>query len=238
MALLTDIKYKIDKLDGGTFQALCDAYLSKKGYKNIVTLGMKSGTHKTTRGTPDTYFSDKDGKYVLVMYTAQITGDVFSKIRTDILDAMSKEKTGLDTFDIIEIIYCHTSSNISAGRDKELRRICEEKNILLTLIGIDTLAQELYNHHHLIAKDFLGVSIDTGQIMDVSDFISSYNRNRLAAPIDTDFQFRTAELNDIVKSLRKYSLTILTGKAGVGKTRLALQAIKEYSDRFGGKIFV
>ena len=77
MSKLTDIKQRISQMDGGEFQELCDAYLSKLGYKNIHSLGMKSGTHKTTKGIPDTYFTEVDGKYILVMYTTQVTGDVF-----------------------------------------------------------------------------------------------------------------------------------------------------------------
>jgi hypothetical protein len=54
MSKLTDIKQKISQLDGGAFQELCDAYLSKLGYTGIVALGMKAGTKKTTKGIPDT----------------------------------------------------------------------------------------------------------------------------------------------------------------------------------------
>ena len=32
MSKLTDIQYRIDQLDGGAFQNLCDAYLTCKGY--------------------------------------------------------------------------------------------------------------------------------------------------------------------------------------------------------------
>ena len=35
MSKLTDIKNRIDQMDGGAFQNLCDAYLSYKGYKNV-----------------------------------------------------------------------------------------------------------------------------------------------------------------------------------------------------------
>lgn len=56
MSKLTDIKKRIDEMDGGGFQNLCDAYLSYKGYKNVYSLGMHTGTDKTAKGNPDTYF--------------------------------------------------------------------------------------------------------------------------------------------------------------------------------------
>ena len=36
MSKLTDIKNRIDQMDGGAFQNLCDAYLSYKGYKIFI----------------------------------------------------------------------------------------------------------------------------------------------------------------------------------------------------------
>ena len=56
MSKLVDIKRKIDELDGGAFQNLCDVYLTCKGYKNGYSLGMVTGTNKTAKGNPDTYF--------------------------------------------------------------------------------------------------------------------------------------------------------------------------------------
>lgn len=44
MSKLTDIKSRINQMDGGAFQNLCDAYLSYKGYKNAYSLGMYTGT--------------------------------------------------------------------------------------------------------------------------------------------------------------------------------------------------
>lgn len=71
MSKLTDIQYRIDQLDGGAFQNLCDAYLTCKGYGIGYSLGMRTGTNKTAKGNPDTYFLKEDGKYVFVMYTTQ-----------------------------------------------------------------------------------------------------------------------------------------------------------------------
>lgn len=73
MGKIESIKQKILQLDAGSFQNLCDAYLCKIGYPNIVSLGGEAGTRKTTLGTPDTYFITPKGKYVFVEYTTQKT---------------------------------------------------------------------------------------------------------------------------------------------------------------------
>ena len=64
MSNATDIKYRIDSMDGGEFQTLCDAYLCCRGYGTGYSLGMKTGTNKTAKGNPDTYFLSADGKYI------------------------------------------------------------------------------------------------------------------------------------------------------------------------------
>ncbi|MDD6306376.1 MAG: hypothetical protein PUA75_05445, partial [Clostridiales bacterium] len=70
-------------------------------------------------------------------------------------------KTKLPVEEIEEIICCHTSSNLLSGDDNKLHKLCEEKGIKLTIFGVDELAQQVYKYYPLIAKDFLGISVDT-----------------------------------------------------------------------------
>ena len=184
--MIETIKQKILQLDAGSFQNLCDSYLSKIGYQDIVSLGGKAGTRKTTLGTPDTYFSTPDGKYIFVEYTTQTEG-LFKKIKEDLDKCLDESETKISHNDILEIIYCHTSSNLRPSQDKELKNTCQNVGIKLILIGIDKLAEDIYLFHHLLARDFLGISIDTGQILNFDDFIEEYNSNKLSAPIDTEF---------------------------------------------------
>lgn len=222
MAAIENIKQKIDTLDAGSFQSLCDAYLSKIGYPNIVSLGTESGTKKTTKGTPDTYFSTPEGQYIFVEYTTQKTS-LTRKIKDDLSKCLDSVKTGVPHDKISEIIYCHTSSNITPSQDSEFKKICREAGIQLTIIGIDRLAEELYLYHHRIALDFLGISLSTGQLQTPDDFIKGYNANKIAAPIDTTFLFREQEIVSIEEAYQNVNIVTLTGPAGAGKTRLALQ---------------
>lgn len=80
-----------------------------------------------------------------------------------------------------------------------------------------------------MAKDFLGLSIDTNQILNIKDFIRKSDENGMSAPLSTTFQDREKEKKDIIESLDKNSVTIITGNAGVGKTRLVLESIQEFA---------
>lgn len=236
MAYIESIKQKILQLDAGTFQNLCDSYLCKIGYSNIVSLGGEAGTRKTTLGTPDTYFIAPDGKYIFVEYTTQKT-KLFAKIKDDIKKCLDTSRTGIPHDKISEIIYCHTSSNLSPHQDSEMKALCENFGIKLTVIGIDKLAEDIYLFHHNLSRDFLGISISTGQIQSYDDFINSYNSNRMAAPIDTKFLFRKKEFKNIGDAYLKVDVVILTGSAGTGKTRLALHYVKNHPDTNDEKVY-
>ncbi len=236
MANIESIKQKILQLDAGSFQNLCDSYLYKIGYPNIVSLGGEAGTRKTTLGTPDTYFIASNGKYVFVEYTTQRTS-LFVKIKDDLKKCLDTSKTGVPHDKISEIIYCHTSSNLTPFQDNEVKVLCENIGIKLTIIGIDKLAEDIYLFHHNLSRDFLGISISTEQIQSYDDFINTYNSNRMAAPIDTKFLFREKELKDIGDAYLKANVVILKGSAGTGKTRLALHYVKNHSDTNNEKIY-
>lgn len=236
MSVITEIKAKILQLEGGAFQELCDTYLYAKGYRKNLSLGMKAGTMKTTIGNPDTYYKTENGKYILVAYTTS-QSQLFKKIEEDLQKCLDKNKTKIDILDIDKIIYCHTSSNLTAGEDKKLHGICEEKNIELELYGIDTLANEIYLYYKYIASDFLGIKIDTNQIMEIEKFEEDYNSNKMLAPLSTIFQFREEEKQELLTALNKNEVVFVTGQAGVGKTKLVLEVIKEYEKEKNNKVF-
>lgn len=231
MSYIVDIKSAIIKLDSGPFQNLCDEYLNECGYKNIIGLGSKPGTTKTTPGTPDTYYCiDENNKYIFVEYTTQ-QDSIYKKILSDINKCLDEEYTGITCDRISEILYFHTTSNITPQQDIELKKLCESQGILLKLYGIDYFANDLFDNHKYLIKQHLGISIATEQILTKSDFISIYNKAKTSAPIDTDFKYRSEEIESILKKLDTNNVVMLCGAAGVGKTRLAIECCERYAEK-------
>lgn len=237
MSKLTDIKNRIDQMDGGSFQNLCDAYLSYKGYKNIYSLGMHSGTDKTAKGNPDTYFLTAEKKYVFVMYTTQKT-DFLKKAIDDIDKCFDSQKTGVSAEDIVEIIYCHTYGRLGPGDDQYLRQYCEKHGAVLTLIGLDQLGNDIFLECPILAHDFFGISIDSGQILPLDVFVAKHDANKMSAPLGTEFLLREKELEKAKSALRDSDVLLIAGPAGVGKTRFALELCRQLAEENGYTVFV
>lgn len=233
MDKLTDILYRIKQLDGGQFQNLCDAYLCYLGYESFHPFGMCTGTNKTAPGSPDTYFFvTTHNKYVLVMYTAQNT-DFVNKTLKDFEKCFDTEKTGLSSNeDIAEIVYCHTYERLKPGDHQKLYNFCAERHVKLTLIGIETIGMDIYTKYPRLAK-MLGVSLDTDQIHTMEEFVSMHDANTMSAPLKTELLFRKQELLDAKSKLNDSNILLLTGPAGTGKTRFALQLCEELSAENG-----
>lgn len=225
-----DIEQKICQLDGGAFQALGDSYLAReKPEWSLFSLGSETGTYKTTKGTPDTYLRLND-KYIFVEYTTQ-KNQLFEKIKADLKKCLDVSIHKISLNQIEAIFYLHTSSNLTPSQCEDLQNLCSPHNISLKIIGINQLAVDLYLKYPVIARDYLGINLDSYQILSYRDFIKDYESNKFVAPLNTKFLFRKRELNLIEQSFQKYNIVVLKGDAGVGKTRLALQFARDYANK-------
>lgn len=230
MSKLNQIQFALIELDGGAFQKLADAYLVERGFGHVNSIGSVIATNKVRTGTPDTLITTTRNKYVFAEYTTQQTG-ILEKIKSDLIKCFDEAKTGIPVTNIERVVFCFTGK-INAREEGELRQICESKNTNLDIFGIDAISYDLYSKYPGLAKDFLNISIDTGQIVSPSKFTSLYNNGKLATRLDLDFHFRETELNKTIDALKINNLVLLSGKAGIGKSRLALEACRKFGEHF------
>lgn len=225
---VNSIQNAIMQLEGGAFQKLFDAYLYKKyKFNNIQTLGVQTGTNKPTKGTPDSYVLADDGKYILINY-GTVSSQSAEKIRADILSCFDTTKLLLPKDKIKKIICGHCSTNIHIEQFNSIMETID--GVEIELIGIDTLSHDLALLYPHIAKDELGIAIDTNQFFEVEDFVKAYDANGINAPINCDFFHRKPEITEICTSILNNRVTVLTGPSGIGKTRLALEACRKQND--------
>lgn len=228
MSKVNQIQQALIEMDGGAFQKLADAYLAEKGFGSITSIGSVIAANKVKPGTPDTFITSHEGNYVFAEHTTQQLG-LLEKIRGDLNKCFDESKTGVPIDKIERVIFCFTGK-LGTGEAHQLAKTCQAKGVNLDLFGIDALSFDLYGKYPALARDFLGIPIDTGQIVPPDRFVSLYNSNRLATRLDLGFHFREEELGRLLDALENEELVILSGRAGVGKSRLALEACDRFRD--------
>nr|VFJ89147.1 MAG: hypothetical protein BECKH772A_GA0070896_100135 [Candidatus Kentron sp. H]VFJ91240.1 MAG: hypothetical protein BECKH772B_GA0070898_1001521 [Candidatus Kentron sp. H]VFJ97681.1 MAG: hypothetical protein BECKH772C_GA0070978_100154 [Candidatus Kentron sp. H] len=226
MSKVNRIQQALSELDGGAFRKLADAYLVAKGFGPINSIGSVIAANKVRKGTPDTLIALPGGRYLFAEHTTRQSG-LLDKIKGDLDKCLDPDKTGIPVEKIQGVIFCFTGK-LDAKAQYELTEICQEKGVGLDLFGIDALSFDLYHHYPHLAHDFLDVLIDTGQIVPPDQFVSLYNHNKLATRLDLGFHFREEELDRLLAALEGERLAILSGKAGVGKSRLALEMCRRF----------
>ena len=130
MSKLTEIEAALTRIDQAGFHRLCDAYLRRRGYDQLNPFGVAIGREKTTTGTPDTFITRSDGKYVFAEYTTQQTG-VAAKLTEDLTSCFDETKTGIPTDSIAEIVLCY-NSKLSPQDIHDLATLCQARGVVLT----------------------------------------------------------------------------------------------------------
>lgn len=228
MSKLTQIENALRSVDPAGFQRLCDSYLHLLGYEHINPLGLVIGAEKVAQGTPDTFITRSDGTYDFAEYTTQQQG-LAEKFASDIAKCFDERKTGVPSGRIHAIILCH-NSRLTPKEENGLSEECRRHGALLFTYGLGKIAHDLYQKYPGLARDFLGVEVDTGQVVTTEEFIAVYNKSAFTATLDTSFRFREDELGTLLVALERGDLVLVAGHAGVGKTRLAIEGVRRYAE--------
>lgn len=226
MSKLNQIKSNLLELEGGKFQRLCDDWLHRKGYGNINPIGMMTKTDRVAKGTPDTLLPQEDGAYIFAEYSVQ-QKEVYKKFEDDIKKCLNNEKTGIPKEKIKEILIFHLGK-LSTAEIEKLRELCTSQGIKLTLNNIDSLALSIQNHHPILSELYLGLPLDTGQIVSIDDFVKKYCNSEFATPIDNEMLFQDENISNEVSKLQDSKALLVSGSAGTGKTLFAINVAKKY----------
>lgn len=230
MSRLQSIESGLASINEAAFQELCDSFLilRNSNYAAYSRTGTVAGKQKTKKGTPDSFLLLPDGRYIFVEHSTNSSAGV-SKLKGDIEKCIDVDKTGIPLDQILEIILC-INFNLTPSEVEELKNLLIDTRIRLTLHTLDSLALEIYLNHRDLAKDYLGLPLDTGQIVSLDKFILEYGRasKGIATPLDNTFLHRETELKEMKASLAHGDFIILTGPPGVGKTKMAIEGIQEF----------
>ena len=231
MSRLQTIENELKAINGTIFQELCDSYLTirDKNYSAISRTGSQTGKQKTTKGTPDTFFLLPNGNFLY----SEITTDTSTrnKLVNDIIACFDPIKTKIPIEKIEEIVLCF-NWNIDQKKILELNELAQsfKADIRVSYVMLDDLALQLHLNHRDLAHCYLGLPLDTGQIVSIENFIKEYDRasKGIATPLNNTFLHREKELKQLSNALDSHDFIILTGAPGVGKTKLAIETINNY----------
>jgi hypothetical protein len=227
MSKIDQIESELKQIDQAKFQKLCDHYLTDLGYE-IKSYGSATGKNKTKGGTPDSYIILSNGNFIFVEYTTQSTG-VVEKFLKDLDSCFNEEKTKIPVSKIEKIFFCY-NGKISPEGTSDLIKKCRDYNCECEFIDIDKLKYAIFNYPQ-IGIDYLNINPDTGQILKLNDFLKEYSRGKFATTLDNQFYFRTQDLEKAERYLANGNLLIISGKAGIGKTKFAIEAINQFVNK-------
>ncbi|HEM0302994.1 TPA: hypothetical protein U0T42_003132, partial [Legionella pneumophila] len=214
MGTINQIKAKLLELEGGKFQRLCDDWLHRKGYENINAIGMSQINDRVVKGTPDSLLIQSNGQYIFAEYTVQ-QNRLVQKLQKDISKCFDEKKTGILNKQISEIIICYLDK-LSTHEINHLNSLCLNNEVKLSLYGIDTLALSIQNNFPVLSELYLGLSLDTGQLLSIDDFVNRYGKNEFTTSIDNKILFQSEALKQCAYFLEEGRFLLISGSSGVG----------------------
>jgi len=225
------IENELKSINGAVFQELCDSYLklNNANYLAFSRAGSQSGKQKTTKGTPDSFFLLPNGNYIFIEITTDISTK--NKLSNDINACFDFKKSRIPKNKITEIILCF---NWDIDQEEiqilnEQVRVHNEKTTV-RYVMLQDLALNLHLNHRDLVHEYLGLPLDTGQIVSRETFVAEYNKasNGISTPIDNTFLHRENELEELKEIIQSDDFIVLTGSAGIGKTKLAIEGINSF----------
>lgn len=232
------IEKELETINESDFQKLCFDFINFKYYTFISAPGAVVSKNKTSKGTPDGYFKDKNGGVVFCEVTTrerESKKQFLDKLKGDIEHCFDEKKSEISNKDISEIILFF-NSKILPKEDKELQKIVEEynPNTRLNLFSIQKLGLELKDFPNL--SHYLNVDTYMPGIYSLTSFINF--KEQFRPDLKNTFFKQEILFNDSLESVKRNDITILYGVQGIGKSKLSIEIAKKLSKSEDYKVII
>ncbi|MGG7035700.1 MAG: hypothetical protein ACI7YS_10995 [Flavobacterium sp.] len=222
--MITAIEQALQRCSADKFANLCRLYLAYR-FPIVNATGFVVGKEKSKKGTPDNFIPDGDN-FIFNEVTTIDKKELIVKLKKDVKHCFTQKD--IPTACISKIILI-CNQEITTAIHKE---ILDYKNTFnniasIELIGIDAFATVIFRDYPSIARD-LGLPIDSGQILEMSDFITQYEKSKFATPLSNIFYNRQDDLKKSIELLKHTDYLLITGPAGVGKTKFSLELVSNF----------
>lgn len=232
MSAYKNIEHALTIIDPGLFQELCKRLIGRMfNIQNLSSPGSQAGTNKTTKGTPDIYFSDSNGYFSFIECSTDKTGGV-KKIKRDLVKCVNENKIKVSK-DKISRLIVFTNFKLQAHEVDDLYEHAKSLNKDFLLLMLEDITRKICEEYPWLGDEYMQVPIDTGQVLNIDTFIYQYSSaaKAIATPLDNPFLHREEELKIAQNLLIKNNIVVFRGRPGIGKTKLALKVIEEFLDQ-------
>ena len=223
------IEDEVAELSPASFQSLAQELISQYlGYDRPTHRGSATNSSATAPGTPDTYWVLPEGQFAYLEcghYPER--NKALRKIEEDIEKCLATEKAELEPGQLAKIVIAYSCRRFKSAEIARIRAIDSR----IELIGVDQMARLLAHDYPSFAKEHLGISVNSGQIMELSEFEDKSERGCFSASLKVTLLGREHELDDLSLAIHQQQVVLLYGKPGMGKTRLALEATKLFAEK-------
>ncbi|GAA4763940.1 MULTISPECIES: hypothetical protein [Flavobacterium] len=222
--MITAIEQALLRCNPDKFANICRLYLAYR-YPIVNPTGIVVGKEKSKKGTPDNFVPDND-KYVFSEITTTDKITLVPKLKKDIEHCFNQKDIPSDKISRI-ILICNQEITTKIQEELNVHKNSINNFTQLEVIGLNAFANYIFKDYPSLARE-LGLSIDTGQILEMSDFVRQYEKSKFATPLSNAFYNRITELESSKEQLNNSDFLLITGQAGVGKTRFSLELVTNY----------
>lgn len=233
MNTITQIENALKAINQATFQSLVNHLLYLQGNKYIGAPGAVVGKDKTSKGSPDSFFiNDNNGMYIFVECTTHEklgkSKSFMEKLLKDVDHCFDVGGTKINK-DKIEKIILACNEKISAEDYNSLSTKVKAHNptTKFEILNIQNLPLLIYDFSKL-SEEYLNVQIVKGEIYTLTEFLLKTTKG-LQPSLTNEFIGREEEIKKCTDALLRYDRLLLSGGAGVGKSKLAVQVLEEFS---------
>lgn len=231
MNTITQIENALKAINQASFETLVYHLLHFQGNKFIAAPGAVVGKEKTSKGSPDSFFVN-DSKYIFVECTTQHklgeSKSFFEKLVKDIDHCFKQQTTKIDKEKIEKIILA-CNEKISTEEYEQLVNKVKSYNHQtdFEIFTIQNLPLLIFDIPKL-AEEYLNIQIVKGDIYTLEQFLLKTEKG-LQPSLTNEFIGRVDEIKNCLESLDKYDILLLSGGAGVGKSKLAVKILEMLS---------
>lgn len=231
MNTIAQIENALKAINQATFQTLINHLLHLQGNKFISAPGAVVGKEKTSKGTPDSFFVNED-KYIFVECTTQErlgeSKTFFEKLSKDVDHCFKEAITTIEKNKIEKVILA-CIDKVSVEEYNQLNEKVKSLNqdTKFEIFNIQNLPMLIFDIPKL-ADEYLNIQMVKGDIYTLDQFLLKTEKG-LQPSLTNEFIGREEEIKNSIDALKKYDILLLSGGAGVGKSKLAVKILEELS---------